>query len=426
MQLIRAAAATLALALTTPSAARADDRAEATTTWYVEQRRGGQGGLSVVNPQADVAVDLGEHVELSLGYAADVVSGATAAVYAVDAVSSATTFSDTRHEGHLGLGFAGSRSRLAFSFSGGRERDYTALGVGVAGSVDLPGKNTTFGVSYTHNVDQVCDRDNAVATPLERRPLTGVDPCAKDWKGGVDTIDEMTGVPQTVWRDVSIDTAQGTLTQNLSPTLVVQAGLYGQVLRGFQANPYRRVRVAGIEAQEHLPDVRGRVALYLNANKFLPGVRGAIHGHLRGYSDTWGVGSLTAEMAYSQYLGDNLLLRVRGRVYQQREAVFFKDAYFYETQGPAGEYFTGDRELAPVRNVTTGVRLSYGKRDPEGGKVGRFFDEVELNLKADLMYLDELPANPTAENRSGTADQFLSSSSLIDAFVLQLGLTTRF
>jgi hypothetical protein len=421
VQLRTAIAAALgAAALAGALPARADDRAEVTTTWFLEQRRGGQGALSVINPRVDLAVDVGEHAEISLGYAADVVSGATAAIYAVDAVSSATKFSDTRHEGSLGLSFEGSRSRLALSVGGGRERDYRSLSVGGSASIDLPGKNTTFGLSYNHGFDQVCDRDNAMATPLERRPLTGVDPCEQGVLLGEDTPG------MTIWHDLSIDTAQGTITQNVSPTLLLQVGLYGQVLRGFQANPYRRVRVAGVEAQEHLPDVRGRLALFVDANKFLPSIRGAIHGQVRGYSDTWGVGSLTAELAYAQYLGKALLLRVRGRVYQQREATFFKDAYFYDTQGPAGEYFTGDRELAPVRNVLVGGRISYIKQDPEGGKVAGVFEEVQLNLKADLLYLTELPANPESENRVGRTDQFLSAGSLIDAFVLQLGIVTRF
>ena len=47
----------------------------------------------------------------------------------------------------------------------------------------------------------------------------------------------------TVWRDLSIDTAQATLTQNLSPTMNLQLALFGQVLEGFQSNPYRRVRI---------------------------------------------------------------------------------------------------------------------------------------------------------------------------------------
>ena len=78
--------------------ARADDVLELSTTWYQEQRQGGLGGLTVIHPQFDVGV-AGDLLSLDLGYSADAVSGATATVYKTDAVSSATEFSDLRHEG---------------------------------------------------------------------------------------------------------------------------------------------------------------------------------------------------------------------------------------------------------------------------------------------------------------------------------------
>ncbi|HEU5060832.1 MAG TPA: DUF3570 domain-containing protein [Kofleriaceae bacterium] len=420
MQLARAALLLLAAGVAAP-VARADDRADFSTTWYLERRRGGQGGLSVVHPQADLEVDAGDHASIGLGYSADVVSGATAAVFTVDATSSATTFEDTRHEGRLSLGFRGQRSALTLSGGAGVERDYTSIIASAAGNVDLPGKNTNLALSYTHNFDHVCDRDNEMATALERRALTGVDPCEKK---SVLLVEDTEGM--TAWRDLDIDTAQATLTQNVSPTVVAQASLYGQVLRGFQANPYRRVRVAGVEPQESVPEVRGRAALMLQANKFLESLRSTMHGSVRGYSDTWGVNSVALEMAYSQYLGDPLLVRVRGRIYQQSEATFFKDAFYYDTTGPAGEYFTGDRELAPIRNVMAGAKLSYIGVNEDGGNVWGLFDEVQLDLKGDLLFLQELPANPTDTNPFGIDSQFLSSGQLLDAFVLQLALQTRF
>lgn len=420
MQLARAIAWLVALGLAAP-VARADDSADFSTTWYLERRKGSEGGLSVVHPQADLEIDAGDHASLGLGYSADVVSGATAAVFTVDATSSATRFEDTRHEGRLSLGFHGQRSALTLSGGAGVERDYTSIIASAAGNVDLPGKNTNLALSYTHNFDHVCDRDNEMATALERRALTGVDPC--ETRSAI-LVEDSEGM--TVWRDLSIDTAQATLTQNVSPTLVTQASLYGQVLRGFQANPYRRVRVAGVEPQESVPEVRGRAALMLQANKFLEAVRGTAHGSVRGYSDTWGVNSVALEMAYSQYFGDFLLVRFRGRIYQQSEATFFKDAFYYDTGGPAGQYFTGDRELAPIRNVMTGAKLSYIGVDEEGGNVWGLFDEVQLDLKGDLLFLDELPANPTDTNPFGIDKQFLSSGQLLDAFVLQLSLQTRF
>lgn len=404
-----------------PVSALAEDTADLSTIWYLERRRGNLGGLSVVHPQFDIGVDAGDTVSFDIGYSADVVSGATSSVFSVDAVTSATKFDDTRHQANLGIGFTGKRSTLTLSTGAGLERDYTSFIVSAAGSVYLPGKNTNFALSYTRNFDRVCDRDNGNATALERTALTGLDACETR---KVLLTEDRPGM--TVWRDLDIDTSQATVTQNISPTLVMQAIVFGQVLRGFQANPYRRVRVSGVEAQESLPDVRGRLALMVRANKFLTPLRSTVHASVRGYSDTWGVNSLSAEMAYSQYAGDSLLLRLRGRIYQQSEASFFKDAFFYDTEGPAGEYFTGDRELAPVRNILVGARLSYLGVKTDGKPVWGLFDDLSLDLKGDILLLDELPANPLEDNPAGIDRQFLSSGQFIDAFILGLALNTSF
>lgn len=402
--------------------ALADDRFDFTTTWYQERRRGAQGGLTIIHPQLDFGVDGGDTVTFGLGYAADVVSGATASVYSVDATSAATKFDDVRHQGSMSFGFRGSLAVLTFNGGVAAERDYLSLSAGGTAAIDLPGKNTNLALSYTHSFDQVCDRDNSeVVSTLERRALIGDDPCNK--KNGVFGEDEP---GMTVWHDLSIDTFQGTLTQNFSPTLVGQLSLFGQVLRGFQANPYRRVRVLGNEPQEVLPEVRGRAAVTLRVNKYLEALHGAMHGSVRGYSDTWGVNSATAELAYSQYAGKSLLFRFRARVHQQTEAEFFKDAFFYEVEGPARAFFTGDRELAPVRNILTGAKLTFISAGEDGESVLGLFDEVLVNLKAELLFLDELPANSLSENRFGIDDQFLSSNQFLDAFVLQLGILAAY
>ena len=173
---LQLALAALAVALTA-APVRADDRAEVSTSLFAEKRDGGKGGLTVIHPQADFAIDLGRFVTLDAAYSADAVSGATSVIYQADAISSATTFSDTRHEGTLGFGIHGRRSRLDVGATLGTERDYLSRQVGGSASIDLPGRNTTVALAYSHSFDQVCDKDNGMASPQEAKALTGADPC---------------------------------------------------------------------------------------------------------------------------------------------------------------------------------------------------------------------------------------------------------
>lgn len=395
--------------------AYAEDRAEVSTTIFAEQRDGGQGGLIVVHPQADLGTEIGKHVTLDLGYAADAVSGATATTFQVDATTGATKFSDVRHEGRFALGFHGRRSRVTFSGVLGTERDYMTRQIGGSASIDLAGRNTTVALAYNHNFDVTCDRDNADLMPLERRALTGLDTCEKK---GLILGKDLPGM--TVWRELSIDTAQVTLTQNLSPTMNMQLALFGQILEGFQSNPYRRVRVGGNSPQEHIPDTRARWSLTGRINRFMPKLRSAAHFSARFYDDTWHVIGGDVELGYSQYIGNALLVRFRARAYQQSAAAFFKDAFFYETESTAGEYFTGDRELSPVRSALLGAKLtviSVGEEKPVWG----LFDKLQLNLKGDLLVLAPVAAD-AADNPMGIDKQFLNGNGLIDAVILQLGL----
>lgn len=402
-------------------AAHADDRTEVSTALFVEQRDGGKGGLTVVHPQALFGIDLGRFVSLDVGYAADVVTGATATVYQVDATTGATKFSDVRHEGTVSLGFHGKRSRLTFSGTFGTERDYLSRQIGGTASIDLAGRNTTVALAYTHGADQVCNRDNAELNPLESIALTGDDPCEKPkFVYGSDGLDA-TGVRITRWEDLSIDTAQVSITQNISPTINMQIALYGQILEGFQSNPYRRVQVGQNTPQEHIPDTRARWSLSARVNRYLPKLRAAAHFDGRFYNDTWGVTGGNVGLGYSQYIGKPLLLRVQARVYQQSAAEFFRDAFFYETLSSAGEYWTGDRELSPVRNATIGGKLSVitvGGDQPVWG----LFDKLQLHVKGDIMLIDVLAADDAAMNVDGIDKQFLYGNSLIDGVVLQLGL----
>ncbi|HWO18498.1 MAG TPA: DUF3570 domain-containing protein [Kofleriaceae bacterium] len=422
LQLSAAATAAVAGALCAAAAvAEADDRTELSTALFAEKRDGGKGGLTVVHPQLLFGIDVGRFVSLDVGYVADIVSGATATVYQVDATTGATKFSDVRNEGTLTLGFHGKRSRLSFTGTFGTERDYLTRQVGGSASIDLPGRNTTVGLAYSHGSDLVCNRDNGLSTPLETRALTGADKCTKNKVfAGADTLDA-TGARLTTWEGLSIDTAQVSLTQNLSPTMNLQLALFGQVLEGFQSNPYRRVQVGPNTPQEHIPDTRARWSLTARLNRYLPKLSAAAHFEGRFYNDTWGVTGGNVGIGYSQYIGKPLVLRFQFRLYQQSAATFFRDAFFYETLSSAGEYWTGDRELSPVRNATLGGKLTLitvGEERPVWG----LFDKLQLHVKGDVMLIDVVAADSPVMNVEGIDRQFIYGNSLIDGVVLQLGL----
>jgi Protein of unknown function (DUF3570) len=402
----------LAIALIS-SAALAEDHVDLSLGYFVEPAKTQQ--LHVVHPALDVHVDLGHPaISLNLGYNADIVTGATPRTYgkplsSLDAISSATSFSDTRHSVHGGLELRVGPTQLSAGYTFGIENDYRSHAIDAAAQVDLWGKNTTFKLGYSHNFDSVCDADNRGAMPLERQALQTSKGCFEDNAKGI------------VTESVAIDSYAVSWTQVVTPILLTDVSVGLQVVDGFQSNPYRRVRLFNgtVEAQESEPLLRQRLAIQGRMRLAIKRAKAAIGAVARFYDDTWGVVSGTAELSWEQYLAPNFLIRLRGRFYQQSRAVFYRDAgeaLSYDSVGPVGQYFTGDRELSPFRDWLAGVKISYLKAADERGKLGRVFESLDVNLKADFIHYEPLTPLPPNLARS---EVFLG------AMIFHLGLTLR-
>jgi hypothetical protein len=403
---------TIALLLVS-GAARAEDHADLSFAYFVEPAAKQQ--LHVFHPALDVHVDLGHPaVSLNLGYSADIVTGATPRTYgkpisSLDAISRATQFSDNRHAFHAGMELRVGRAQVAAGYTYAFENDYRSHAIDAAAQVDLWGKNTTFKLGYSHNFDSVCNVDNRGAMPLERQALFTSKGCFDEKTMGL------------VTEPVAIDSYAISWTQVITPIVVTDLSVGLQVIDGFQSNPYRRVRLFNgtVEAQESEPFLRQRLAVQGRVRIAIKRAKAAIGVVGRFYDDTWGVLSGNAELSWEQYLVPNLLLRLRGRFYQQSRAVFYRDAgeaLSYDSVGPVGQYFTGDRELSPFRDYLAGVKLSYLKAADERGKLGRVFESLDVNVKADFIHYE--PLTPLPPN-------FERVNVFFGAILVQLGIVLR-
>ncbi|MEO6952727.1 MAG: DUF3570 domain-containing protein [Polyangia bacterium] len=403
MQLSRSRTAA-ALLVSLCALAHAEDRVDFKLNYFIEPARSQR--LNVVMPQLSGSFDVHPNISVSVGYDADIVSGATPRVYGsqVDAVSSATKFHDVRQAPHAGAQFRVGPAAIDVGYTFSTENDYRSHQLNTGAKVDLWGKNTTLALGYSRNWDKVCDVDNSGASPLERQSLASSTGCFASVKG-------------LVLRDVSINTYSASLTQIFHPLVVGDVTTSFEVIDGFQSNPYRRVRLFSgtVEAQESVPLLRQRVSVQVRLRVAVPKAKAAVHLLGRFYTDTWGIKSATAEVSWEQYVLPQLLLAVRGRFYQQGRAVFYRDAgekNSYESVGPVGQYFTGDREMSPLRNYLVGARLSYLKFASAKGKLGKL-SSLDLHAKVDFIGYQALTKLPPNLPRS---------DGVIDAIVAQLGL----
>jgi len=346
-------------------------------------------GVRVIHPQADVSATVASTLAVAVGYSADVVSGATPATFNTDTVSTATPFSDTRHLFHGSMGFEQSDGGIAFAGAYGWEKDYKSFVLSGVTHHDLYEHNFTLALAYSHNFDLVCDADNSAAAglPLDRVPLTSSEGCFTSMMG-------------YATHKLNIDTFEPSLSWTMTPRLVVQGGATLQILDGFQSNPYRKVGVGpeNRTPQEHEPDFRQRYALFARLAYAFPELRASTLAMVRGYDDSWAVRAITGDLTGTKYVGQNLLFSGRAHYHQQSGASFYRDAVGYQTLGPPGQYWTGDRELSPMGNYLLGGKLAYFRR-PQTERTS-WFVEIELGVKYEfLLYRPDSPYGPNPDRK---------------------------
>src|SRR5699024_6890703 len=104
---------------------------------------------------------------------------------------------------------------------------------------------------------------------------------------------------------------------------------------------------------------------------YLHTLKMALGAGVRAYRDSWDLQSMTYELDAERYIFPWLRLMVHGRFYHQTGALFWSDDYTggEPTYGPRGQYWTGDRELSPLRSYLLGGRALATWRGRSGDRV---------------------------------------------------------
>jgi hypothetical protein len=392
LQLRRGALLILTASTALAAPARADDPTEAAArlTFFREPATDNK-GITVIHPQVDAASPIGGGLGIAAGWEADAVSGATPAVFGphvgVDAITSATQFHDFRQQVHGGFTYNRPDAGIGASYAYGWENDYRSHSLSATARDDLYDHNFTLVVAYSHNWDSVCDANNSMAeTALHLQPLTSSAHCFTSTD------------PNVVTQPLSIDAVEPSLSWTMTPRLVIQGGGTIQILDGFQSNPYRSVQIGGEhqEPQEHEPIYRQRYAVFARAAYAFPQWRASGIGMARLYQDSWAMQAVTGDVMVNKYLSSVMLLTLRGHYHLQSGASFYRNGEEYRILGPAGQYWTGDRELSPMSNYLVGGRMAFLRRPQQ--ERSSWFAEMEADVKYELLvyHLDSVNA-PNAD-----------------------------
>ena len=150
--------------------------------------------------------------------------------------------------------------------------------------------------------------------------------------------------------------ASGSITQIVSPVVIVGATYDVIRLHGFQESPYRTVVAGGFAEMERVPNTRWRHAVAANARTYLTATRTTLYGSYRLYLDTWGLHAHTPEVRLIQELPREVEATLRFRYHRQGSADFYKGVY--DSNDPTVEPFlTDDPKLSRFAGQTYGVKI---------------------------------------------------------------------
>ena len=292
-------------------------------------------------PQTLITIKEGvtERVEVNAHYGVDAVSSAT---WRVDGVTGATppTRQEYRHEGGLGATYTLGVNKLGLSGGVSRERNYVSNFATVSVQQEFFDRNTTLGLAYTINRDEIDTLKLADTRPF----------------------------PQ----DISLDAVTFTAAQVLSPKMVAQGNVFWARQQGYLAHPENIVVNAdGSFAEEVHPGERQRAAVVGRLIRYFE-TRSSLHTDYRYYRDTWGISSHTAGAEWYQRLGAHWIGRVGYRAYDQSGADFFD-----ERPSPGAVFKTIDGKLGSFSSALYGVKISTTRWQLP------WFDRTEVDAKID-------------------------------------------
>lgn len=280
------------------------------------------GGMKIDGPAILLRKKASESIAFSAYYYVDTISSAS-----VDVMSTASPYSEERHEGQLGIEYLHDKTIMSLSVGQSDEDDYLAKSFNFSLSHDTFGDltNLSLGVAFSDNEIRRNGDDLFEEQSQQYRIRAGINQI---------------------------------LTKNLSVALNIES----IADEGYLNNPYRTVRFidtsvpAGVGYQSEIyPNTRNSFSTKLSASYYLP-YRAALFFHYRYFTDSWKIDANDIELGYRHPLGKAIELELKVRYYQQNQASFYSDLFPYQD---AQNFLARDKELSDFDDVTLGLGVTY-------------------------------------------------------------------
>ena len=247
--------------------------------------------ITIEGPSVLIRKNVGKSVSVSANYYVDMITSAS-----IDVVTTASPYEEERKQGSIGVDYLRGGTMMSFGLTRSTESDFEAETWSLAVSQNLFGDLTTVTIAYSLGDDVV----------------------------GMST-------DETFARDVARQAYGIGISQIFTKNLIMGFNFEAITDEGFLRNPYRSVRYLNDDGttysyqSERYPNTRTSSAASISGRYYLP-YRAAINGQVRGFSDTWGITSMTYELGYTHPWRD-FTFSTRVRYYTQDQADFYSDLF---------------------------------------------------------------------------------------------------
>ncbi len=228
-------------------------------------------------------------------------------------------------------------TRLSLGGSFSSEQDYKSASVSFGAARDLFDKNTTVSAGLNFEYDK---SDPYFGTPQPLSVMSGLTKGGSQSKGVFNAVLGVTQVMNRNW--------------------LAQVNYSLGSANGYQTDPYRILSVVNGQTgapvrylYEARPKSRIRQSLYVGNKIALGPTVTDISARL--YHDSWGINSVTAEIAERVPITSWLYVEPHARYYSQSKATFFRD--FLVDGQPLPDFASSDSRLGKFTATTVGLKL---------------------------------------------------------------------
>ena len=260
--------------------------------------------ITIQGPSVLVRKNVGKSVSVSANYYVDMITSAS-----IDVVTTASPYEEERKQGSIGVDYLRGGTMMSVGLTKSTESDFEAETWSLAVSQNLFGDLTTVTIAYSLG-DDVVGMSN----------------------------------DETFARDVARQAYGIGISQIFTKNLIMGFNFEAITDEGYLNNPYRSVRYLNDDGSD-----------YLFQGEVYPTYRAAINGQVRGFSDTWGITSMTYELGYTHPWKD-FTFSTRIRHYTQDQADFYADLF---PRLDFQNFLARDKELSNFTSTTFRAAVAW-------------------------------------------------------------------